>query len=80
MKSFKCNDGTILTKDALYNWFEIQQIIGNNNDLSTDFNTWIKKSLSQGIIKEIHGLKIHIQRWRLFIKQSRTIWCNFESL
>lgn len=61
MKSFKCNDGTILTKDALYNWFEIQQIIGNNNDLSTDFNTWIKKSLSQGIIKEIHGLKIHIQ-------------------
>lgn len=61
MKSFKCNDGTILSKDELYNWFKIQQIIGNNNDISTDFNTWIKKSLSQGIINEIHGLKIHIK-------------------
>lgn len=52
MKSFKCNDGTILSKDELYNWFKIQQIIGNNNDISTDFNTWIKKFLSQGIINQ----------------------------
>lgn len=52
MKIFKCNDWTILSKEALYNWFKIQQIIGNNDDILTDFNEWIKKSLSQEIISE----------------------------